>query len=46
MASPAEIYFPKSSVYNFGFWQVAGLNPVVDEGFTEASIGHDEFQIN
>ncbi|KGI47034.1 hypothetical protein LJ08_4322 [Escherichia coli] len=31
---------------NFGFWQVAGLNPVIDEGFTEASISHDEFQIN
>jgi len=31
---------------DFGFWQVAGLYPVIDEGFSKASIRHDEFQIN
>ncbi|CDN01431.1 hypothetical protein KPSB59_2750028 [Klebsiella quasipneumoniae subsp. quasipneumoniae] len=30
----------------FGFGKIAGLNPVVYEGFSKASIRHDEFQIN
>lgn len=28
------------------FWKGAVFDSVIDEGFTEASIGHDEFQVN
>ena len=31
---------------NIGFWQVAGLDAVINERLTESSICHDEFQIN